>query len=86
MIKNNLIFFSVCESVLQRLRDKLPSDASAEEIEIEFKEFCKKATGKDERFVSDTDDLSLYLFQVLLDHFPLTLSLSYSFSVTISVV
>ena len=42
----------VCESVINKLRKLLPDDATPEEIEIEFKRFCKTATGKDEKFVS----------------------------------
>ena len=30
----------------------MPDSATPEEIEIEFKEFCKKATEKEEKFVS----------------------------------
>ncbi len=30
----------------------VPDDASAEEIEIEFKNWCKTATGREEKFVS----------------------------------
>lgn len=40
----------MCESVIGKLRDRLPNDAKPEEIEAEFKEFCKKAKGKDEKF------------------------------------
>lgn len=42
----------VCESVINKLRQNLPDDAKPEEIELEFKRFCKTATGKDEKFVS----------------------------------
>lgn len=42
----------VCESVINKLRAQLPDDAKPEEIELQFKEFCKKAKGKDEKFVS----------------------------------
>ena len=48
----SLFFFSVCESVINKLRAQLPDDAKPEEIELQFKEFCKKAQGKDEKFVS----------------------------------
>ncbi len=41
----------VCESVINKLRKLLPDDATPDEIEIEFKRFCKTATGKDEKFV-----------------------------------
>lgn len=41
----------VCESVINKLRKNLPDDAKPEEIEIEFKRWCKTATGKDEKFV-----------------------------------
>jgi hypothetical protein len=34
------------------MRENMPNDAKPEEIEAEFKEFCKKAKGKDEKFVS----------------------------------
>lgn len=44
--------FLVCENVINQLRKRLADDAKPEEIEIEFKEFCKKAKGKDEKFVS----------------------------------
>ena len=40
----------VCESVVDKLRTQLPNDATPEEIEIQFKDFCKKAKGKEERF------------------------------------
>lgn len=47
-----LIFLNkVCESVINKLRAQLPDDAKPEEIEIQFKEFCKTAKGKDEKFV-----------------------------------
>lgn len=42
----------VCESVINKLRKQLPDDAKPEEIELQFKEFCKTAKGKDEKFVS----------------------------------
>ena len=41
----------VCENVINQLRNRLPDDAKPEEIEIEFKEYCKTAKGKDEKFV-----------------------------------
>ena len=44
----------VCESVINKLRKTLPDDATPEEIEIEFKRFCKTATGRDEKFVSNS--------------------------------
>jgi len=40
----------VCESVINKLRENLKSDATPAEIETEFKRFCKKAEGKDEKF------------------------------------
>ncbi len=42
----------MCESVINKLRKNLPDDAKPEEIEHEFKKFCKTAVGKDEKFVS----------------------------------
>ena len=42
----------VCEGVINKLRKNLPDDAKPEEIEIEFKRWCKTATGKEEKFVS----------------------------------
>ena len=48
----NICTFQVCESVINKLREKLPDDAKPEEIEHEFKRFCKTAKGKDEKFVS----------------------------------
>ena len=42
----------VCESVINKLRANLPNDATPEEIEIEFKRWCKTAVGKEEKFVS----------------------------------
>jgi hypothetical protein len=38
--------------VINKLRVNMPADAKPEEIEAEFKEFCKTAKGKDEKFVS----------------------------------
>jgi hypothetical protein len=38
--------------VITRLRKQLPDDAKPDEIELEFKKFCKTAKGKDEKFVS----------------------------------
>ncbi len=38
--------------MINKLRQNIPSDAKPEEIEAEFKEFCKTAKGKDEKFVS----------------------------------
>lgn len=40
----------VCEFVINKLRDQLPSDAKQDEIEVYFKDYCKTATGKEERF------------------------------------
>jgi len=40
----------VCEKVIEKLRKQLPDDAKVEEIEAQFKEFCKTATGKEEKF------------------------------------
>jgi len=40
----------VCEKVIEKLRKQLPDDAKPEEIEIQFKEFCKTAVGKEEKF------------------------------------
>ncbi len=42
----------MCESVINQLNARLPDDAKPEEIELEFKEFCKTAKGRDEKFVS----------------------------------
>lgn len=42
----------VCESVIKKLRAELPDDAKQDEIELKFKEFCKKAKGKEEKFVN----------------------------------
>jgi Fe2+ or Zn2+ uptake regulation protein len=42
----------VCETVINKLRKQLPDDAKPEEIELQFKEFCKTATGREEKFVS----------------------------------
>jgi hypothetical protein len=42
----------VCETVINKLRKQLPDDAKQDEIELQFKEFCKTATGKEEKFVS----------------------------------
>lgn len=41
----------VCESVINKLRAQLPDDAKQDEIELKFKEFCKTAKGRDEKFV-----------------------------------
>ena len=49
---NKVTECEVCESVITRLRAQLPDDATPEEIELQFKEFCKTAKGKDEKFVS----------------------------------
>lgn len=49
-----IFFLIVCESVLNKLKDQLPNDAKQDEIEIAFKDFCKKSKGKEERFVSVT--------------------------------
>lgn len=42
----------VCESVINKLRAQLPDDANQDEIELKFKEFCKTAKGREEKFVS----------------------------------
>lgn len=42
----------VCEAVINKLSKMVPDDASAEEIESEFKNWCKTATGREEKFVS----------------------------------
>ena len=41
----------VCESVINQLREKIADDASPEEIEAEFKNWCKTAKGREEKFV-----------------------------------
>jgi hypothetical protein len=50
----------VCEGVINKLRKNLPDDAKPEEIEIEFKRWCKTATGKEEKFVSYFNLLNLF--------------------------
>ena len=42
----------VCESVINQLFKLIPDDASPEEIEGEFKKWCKTAEGREEKFVS----------------------------------
>jgi hypothetical protein len=41
--------------VINRLRKQLPDDAKPDEIELEFKKFCKTAKGRDEKFVSKSN-------------------------------
>lgn len=45
-------FCKVCENVINQLSARVADDAKPEEIEAEFKEFCKTAKGRDEKFVS----------------------------------
>ena len=47
-----MLIFKVCESVVNQLNKRVADDAKPEEIEAEFKEFCKTAKGREEKFVS----------------------------------
>jgi len=46
------LIYLVCEGVINKLRTQLPDNAQPEEIELEFKKWCKTAVGKEEKFVS----------------------------------
>jgi len=49
---SNQTIILVCEGVINKLRAQLPDNAQPEEIELEFKKWCKTAQGKEEKFVS----------------------------------